>query len=1430
MPGTTRIPTYPEGVFYELAVGTPPRQWSPPPLFTDITARTIGAWGITRGTQYQMARTEAGTFRPALDNRDGGLDPSNPAGPYYPLLALNNPARIRLRFGPNLLSNDQATAGEQSGYLGAIPAQLGVVNDFGYPLSIVTSGSAYQGTQVYQAALPSGATQFGTVLLVKPVPVIPRQPYSFQAQCRITSGNSVSTQAVILWFDANGNSLASSTVSGAASTLTSGSGTWVTLSASTSAAPAGAYSAQLKLQIASGTLTGTTTWQVDGLQWEASSYPTPWQQPGTLGANLLPQAIATGTASINPVGDSASKYFASAAGSVAQATNLAAAPNGATTALAWTTPNLTTSSTPLYCGVVAPSAAALDGAVMDCVQVTATAQYSASVYLMRASSADATIQVTPAIRWFNAAGAQVSVTTGAAVTVPVGSWVRASVSGAAPAGAVWGRPRIAITTPASTTASNTIYGAGWQFEQAAAPTTWVDPGPTLFPWSGFADQLPQDWRLSGTWGKSDFVGVDVLAGLALRQLDQPYIEELKALGARFIYELADPKGSSSVADTTGTCPAGSVTGSPAGLGSLTLGSSITAATTAGLFQGTPGPVATLANTPSGAPYTPMTYIALNAGATTPNYGVASAGPFASFTRLIAFRVSSLPAAAMYLWSATAPQVGPYPQAPQISFSMDTSGHVFLSLVGVAASPTQSYTAQSYADGNWHFASIGVDATTGFATFSLDGVATVVNPGGGNSAMPYAMTHDSIGAFVQDPLPFQGGAAADIALAAQVPVSLSQTQITNLYNSWRSASAGESSGARVARIFTWVGWGGPTAFDTGQSTSMGPANDLAGSSALDAFNTVIATENGDGFASGAGVPTFKSRAARYNSTPVFIFGEGPPRGNVGEWPAEEMKLPTDQTNVYNVVPAQQYSSGLTALAQDTASQNANWQRTANTRVVNSTSLPEVASAAQYQLTQVKTPRQRLASMTLNCTAVPGLFRVAAQLEKGTRIRAFKRPPWRSGTAPIQFDGFVERLEWSRSLTGEIKLRVEASPADLANYWVLAALHTTLHSQAASGQAQATINALGDSAYNALAASLPMGYQLRFEPGTARDETLTLLVPNGIPATSPGYMTATLTFAGNFQFTHPANSVVCEVLPAGYTDPTTWDGQITLGASSASVVSGGASGTNTITVGPLADAATNALGSTWNVGDLLWLSPNNPSVFEGYNLCSPNQATAGEGVIPLAAGTAGPVVGITADTGTPTVTASGSAFQGANLWQTACGASVSTPTGLLYLLKVPVTAGLNYTASVYVRSVTTGANPVVSSYIKFLDGSGNALAQSNSTNSTLTGSPTAGWTRLAATALAPAGTVWVQMGVLLQTAPGVSWNFQADALQVEQASSASTFGVVPQIKSVAASAPGYSSVQLTMANNFAFTHAAGDVVCDPLQPGSTSPPLSPVRLSY
>ncbi len=217
-----------------------------------------------------------------------------------------------------------------------------------------------------------------------------------------------------------------------------------------------------------------------------------------------------------------------------------------------------------------------------------------------------------------------------------------------------------------------------------------------------------------------------------------------------------------------------------------------------------------------------------------------------------------------------------------------------------------------------------------------------------------------------------------------------------------------------------------------------------------------------------------------------------------------------------------------------------------------------------------------------SAVVGMFPVLAQVDKNVRMRLMKRP---NGAPATQLDGFIQRIAWMCSPESDFYVEYQASPADLVNYWRVAALYTTLSAQANSGQKLATINALPDAARNMLAQSMPTSQVLWFEPGTARFEAATVQT---IPTTVVGYATATLTMVANLAFTHPVGSVVCEPLPAGVTDPTTWDASSVLAGSYAPILSGGAAGTNSVTVGPLPDSSRNSFGQTWNTGDTVVLS--------------------------------------------------------------------------------------------------------------------------------------------------------------------------------------------------------------------------------------------------
>lgn len=179
----------------------------------------------------------------------------------------------------------------------------------------------------------------------------------------------------------------------------------------------------------------------------------------------------------------------------------------------------------------------------------------------------------------------------------------------------------------------------------------------------------------------------------------------------------------------------------------------------------------------------------------------------------------------------------------------------------------------------------------------------------------------------------------------------------------------------------------------------------------------------------------------------------------------------------------------------------------------------------------------------------------------------------------------------------------------------------------------------------------------------------------------------------------------------------------------------------------------------------------------NLLGGDQATGGE-LTPLTTGTSGNGYGVNGYFGNYTVTASGSAWQGTQVWQFT--GTTGSNNSLLYLAAVPVQAvfGTPYTISVRVRSATSGANPVVQPVAVWVSSSGNPVSQTSGGTVSLTGSPTAAWTTITYTDTVPtqAFGLWpaaLQFVLQIPTQPAGTWSFQADGIQVEQAATASAF---------------------------------------------------------
>lgn len=765
--------------------------------------------------------------------------------------------------------------------------------------------------------------------------------------------------------------------------------------------------------------------------------------------------------------------------------------------------------------------------------------------------------VNASITWYNAAGGIISTTSGSNHTLTGGaapSWTPCTVSIAgAPAAAVEGL--VALTLAANLTALTSFQVDGLQFECSAAASAFVTPG-TWYPmWTGLIERYPQTWKNRGAYGLVSPIGVDALAPLSQVTLTDPLTASAftpaGGTSPSLAYMLNDPNGSTTFTDSTGSYASAPLLASKFGAGTVTPGVTQTAATTAGLFVGSAQTVTTFGGpTAAGTNAYGHAMSAINlsggsSGALGSHAGVPgpAAGTGLGFTRMIAFRCTQLPSNTSALWWASG---GPVANGNVISMQL-SSTLAFVVNVNDASHGTGS-SVGTYDVGNWHLGWVGVNAA---GTLYIGGVDSTV----GTYAVAGAAYNPSAnGGFAQDLLgaaPFGNANSSDFAsmtfnfvgdlcMAIEWPFFMNSTQTTAIYNAWKSAFSGDTSGQRYSRILGWAGYTGPTAIDTGSSTSLGPATDVTGKSALSALQDVIDTEDGSHFVDAAGTLRFYSRARRYlATTPAVTFGESV---GTGESPYEDFATDYDPTRVANVVQITQTSTGQVFTAADTTS-FPNYGNRPLARNNQSTSAPECADAAAYLLSRYKTPRTRLQKLRLHPGANASLWASLLALELGARIRAMRRPP--AGAAAIQIDGFTEQINWTVSDKPDATVDLQVSPADLSPYGVFTSLHAALKNSASAGAGTIVLKPLSDSATNPAAANLTSGQQLVLDLGLGTQETVTIAT-GGVQATSPGYTSVTLTLTAALTQNHAANAVVCEPMPAGVTDPTTYDGSAVFGS--------------------------------------------------------------------------------------------------------------------------------------------------------------------------------------------------------------------------------------------------------------------------------------------
>lgn len=706
------------------------------------------------------------------------------------------------------------------------------------------------------------------------------------------------------------------------------------------------------------------------------------------------------------------------------------------------------------------------------------------------------------------------------------AWQRVTVTATAPTtGPVFGL-RIGLNVGATTAAASTVVVDGMQGEWGSAATAFTAPG-TWYPlFSGFTERWPSAWVESGSYGQVSPTAVDAFALLSQVTLGEVFPEEIQSHAPRFSYSLGDGAGATSFADSTGAQPLAPTLNSKAGSGNWTSGNAITSASPTGAYTGSTGTVVTSSPlSPGSATPGAATVLSLT------DAGIAGPGSPA-WTRMVAFRWvnGTAPTDIAVIWESRQNDLS---FGSHVKLYINASGSLVLLANANGQDPTFSRTtlAAGMADGNWHLVTFGFDTVGNVLRYAVDGVATT----SGYSLPPNSVAYaDYVGAtyFPSTRIAidvFKG----DLAYVTEFPSLLSESDMGQLYSTWRTSAVGESSAARYSRILRYAGYTGASNVGAGLTSSMGPANDLAGSDAMSALNNVATTENGEHFVAGDGTVVFRGRNARYNAiTPALTLGDGP-----GEIPYEDLQLDFDSTHLSNVVAVTQQMTGTTFTAQDSASIASYYTRTM-TRTLNTTSGPECADAADYLVNRYKGPLTRVQSLKLHPSAVPALWPSLLSLELGTRVRINRRPP---GAPLISIECFVEQISWDMDDKGEAWLTLQCSPADSSPYTGFAAWHTTLNTTALAGVTSVIVNAPADNT-NPLRSQLSVGSQLVLGPGTANQETVTVA---GVSGTSAGWSSALVGLASATTKNHSAGDVICDVLPPGVSDPTFFDSIVPFG---------------------------------------------------------------------------------------------------------------------------------------------------------------------------------------------------------------------------------------------------------------------------------------------
>lgn len=277
----------------EDAISFPAQASSTPPFpyWVSVNDRMIRSNATRRGRQYELDEVRTGEYQVTLQNNDGLFSPLNTASPFSPRTVPYTAYRKRAQWPAtvNLLTPNQATSGEATAVSSGTTtidaplaagtlltaAQMG--SDYDASAQVVASGTAWQGTQVAQAAVPAHPTTGLNAFYAAGWSVYRLSAHSVTVHARCTTASTPQVAAVLQWVDVTGAVISSSV--GSTVTLPASSTSWTTLTA-TGTAPAAAAGAIAGLRLLSSPASGFTL-HTDGWQVEQATAPSPWVAPST---------------------------------------------------------------------------------------------------------------------------------------------------------------------------------------------------------------------------------------------------------------------------------------------------------------------------------------------------------------------------------------------------------------------------------------------------------------------------------------------------------------------------------------------------------------------------------------------------------------------------------------------------------------------------------------------------------------------------------------------------------------------------------------------------------------------------------------------------------------------------------------------------------------------------------------------------------------------------------------------------------------------------------------------------------------------------------------------------------------------------------------------------------------------------------------------